>query len=257
MVELTDECIGEDEVIVAFRRAAAADLRFLAWLHDREPDAGRLSDLRASGFPETLGLPLRNTAGQEASRLMAQAIGEISDGDEEDVIDELAVDYADIYLTYKFRSAPTESVWLDKENLERQEPMFRIRQWYRKHDLAVGDWRRRSDDHFVVQLQFVAYLLEYADGDAGLEEAADFLDAHLLRWIGGFAGRVAGRCQTRFFAGLALITAAYVEQLRDILAEYLDHPRPEPEAAKDDRPVTADEPDATAAMAPVSFGPGW
>jgi TorA maturation chaperone TorD len=49
-----------------------------------------------------------------------------------------------------------------------------------------------------------------------------------LRWIEEFAERVADRCSTRFYAGLALLTAAYLDELRDLLARLLDQPRPAP-----------------------------
>jgi putative dimethyl sulfoxide reductase chaperone len=57
-------------------------------------------------------------------------------------------------------------------------------------------------------------------------EAARFLDEHLLRWIGLFSERVAGRCATRYFAGLNSLTSAYLEELRGHLEKILDEPRP-------------------------------
>ncbi|MFA7242854.1 MAG: hypothetical protein WC091_22335, partial [Sulfuricellaceae bacterium] len=47
--------------------------------------------------------------------------------------------------------------------------------------------------------------------------------------------RVAARCDTQFFAGLAVLTGVYGEELRDVLAELLDQPRKPlapPEVAK-------------------------
>jgi hypothetical protein len=67
------------------------------------------------------------------------------------------------------------------------------------------------------------------------------LDEHLLRWVDDFALRVASRCETRLYAGLALLTAAYLEELRDLLAEILGVPRPSPEEVAErlrpDRPA--------------------
>jgi hypothetical protein len=40
---------------------------------------------------------------------------------------------------------------------------------------------------------------------------------------------VASRCDTAFYAGLALLSAAYCDSLRDILARWLGEPRPSPE----------------------------
>jgi TorA maturation chaperone TorD len=107
--------------------------------------------------------------------------------------------------------------------------MFKVRKWYRRYGLAAEDWRLRSDDHLVLELRFLAHLLDGATPPVDLTEVARFLDEHPLRWIDHFAERVAGRCATRFYAGLALLTAAYLDELRDLLAEVLGTPRPTPE----------------------------
>ncbi len=117
-------------------------------------------------------------------------------------------------------------MWLDEDSLALQEPMFRVRDWYRRYGLAVTDWRKRSDDHLVYQLRFLAQMLDGEEGPAVFEEVARFMDEHLLRWIDGFAERVAARCATRLYAGLALLTAAYLDELRGLLAELAGEPRP-------------------------------
>jgi len=104
-----------------------------------------------------------------------------------------------------------------------QEPMFQIRAIYRRYGLAVQDWRIRSDDHLVLQLQFVSHLME---NGVGIREVARFLDEHLLRWLPDFATRVASRCATPFYAGLSAFTATYMEEVRDSLVEILGEPRP-------------------------------
>jgi len=48
----------------------------------------------------------------------------------------------------------------------------------------------------------------------------------VLRWLPLFSNRVAHRCATSFFAGIATLTAAYCEELRDLMAELLEEPRP-------------------------------
>ncbi len=83
----------------------------------------------------------------------------------------------------------------------------------------------RSDDHLVIELRFLAHLLG-SDDPVSLNEAARFMDEHPLRWVEDFAQRVSARCETRFYAGLALLTAAYLDELRDLLVDLLDSPRP-------------------------------
>ncbi len=170
--------------------------------------------------------------------------------------DELACDFADIYLHGKFHSSPQESVWLDDEELVCQQPMFEVREWYARHGLEVPNWRIMADDHLVNQLLFVAFLLEKATTESNpqlLAEAARFLDEHLLRWLLPFAQRVAQRCATAFYAELAQETAVYVEHTRDLLAETLGVPRlshEEIEAQLRAQQLTASRPQ------PVKFYPG-
>ena len=91
-----------------------------------------------------------------------------------------------------------------------------MREAYAEAGLGVPDWRQRPDDHLVFQLQFVASLLDAATVDA-CRRAARFLDDHTLRWLPEFAERVAHRAGTPFYAGLAMLTAIYVDELRDVL----------------------------------------
>lgn len=207
------------------------DLRLLADLHATE-----LTPERIAGLQGWDGIP-----------------AEVSGA----VMDELACDFADIYLNGKFHSSPQESVWLDDEELVCQQPMFEVRAWYARHGMAVPNWRKMADDHLVNQLLFVAHLLEQAlaqdEPQPLLAETACFMDEHLLRWLLPFAHRVAQRCNTGFYASLALETAEYAEYLRNALAEILQVPRPsfeETEARLKARQVAA------APAQPMQYYPG-
>ena len=129
------------------------------------------------------------------------------------------MEYANIYLTYVYRASPCESPWLDDDNLERQEPMLAVRAAYRTHGLAVAARGVRPDDHLSFQLIFVAHLLDHHEDAADLTVIADFLDQHPLRWIKDFAQRISQRSPVPFYVGLAVLTAAYLEELRWVLAE--------------------------------------
>jgi TorA maturation chaperone TorD len=212
-------------LLEAFGNAVREDLCALATLHDREIDAATLAELKRRDFPASIGLRLRSEEGRRAAELMYDAVAGLPEILNAGGVDALAVDFADIYLTYMLRAAPTESPWLDPDHLERQEPMFAVRAYYRRRGLKVLDWSKRPDDHLVTQLLFLAHLFMSPDMTA-LREAACFLDEHLRRWIGRFAVRVAQRCGTPFYAGLALVTAAYVEELRDLVSSVLGEPAP-------------------------------
>ncbi len=195
------------------------DLDLLARLHDREPEGEWLAWLAQQDFPANLGLRLTAPNAQHASerlRAVLRHLGQVDDAQRQMILDELAADYASIYLTHAYRAAPYESVWLDEENLLYQAPMFAVREWYQRHGLAVQDWRLRSEDHLVPQLQFIAHLL-HTPNDRALREAADFIDSHLGLWLDKFTQTAAQRCATVFYANLLELTAEYIRQLRVLL----------------------------------------
>ncbi len=209
-----------------FQIAVAADLSALSLLHRQEVDAALLGDLRTADFPQSLGLHLRSQKGQDALAMMTQAITELSVPLESAILDELAVDFANIDLTHGCRAAPNESVWCDEEQLERQLPMFEISQIYRQHGLAAADRQTMPDDHLSLQLEFIAYLCEQAQDAADLQKIADFMDAPVLLWIDKFAHCVSSRSATLFYAGLAALSASYLDELRDDLAHITGKSRP-------------------------------
>ena len=178
-------------------------------------------------YPFNLGLQIdgEGERSEQVCELMRTAIRDLADADEARV-HELAADFAGIYLNHSFGVSPCESVWFDEDGLVYQEPMFQAREIYRHYGLEADDWRRRSEDHLVLQLLFVSHLMN-VESENALRDAATFLDEHTLRWVDKFAERVATRCDTQFYAGLALLTSAYLNQLRDCLADDILHePRP-------------------------------
>ncbi|MCP5151776.1 MAG: molecular chaperone TorD family protein [Ectothiorhodospiraceae bacterium] len=227
----------------------SADLDELAALHAGELDGAAVLALRRVGFPDSLGVRLVSERGRSILASMAAVVAELDDG--ADSLDRHAADFAAIYLTHGYGAAPSESVWLDDEGLAMQGPMFEVRRAYARQGLKAPDWRLRPDDHLVHQLEFVAVLVGRGDHEA-LETAAAFLDAHLLRWLPAFAARVAARSETSFYAGLAALTAVYLEELREVLAQVLERPRPVVEPLPRRGAPSAEE----APYLP-GLGPGW
>jgi TorA maturation chaperone TorD len=210
--------MDDNTLIAHFRSHVAEDLQVLALLQERELSQTLLEDLRQAHFPDNFGLRLQ---GEEACELMRQVMANLPEPIDLPLLDDLAADFAAIYLNNSFHASPYESVWLSEDHLTHQESMFQVRQWYDKYDLVAENWRTRADDHIVLQLQFLAHLFSLDDQQETLSEAARFLDEHPLRWVDQFARRVAARCQTPFYAGLSLFVAQYLKELRELLAEIL------------------------------------
>ncbi len=209
-----------------FGSLVSSDLSILAVLHDCEPQFALIEDLRKIPVKDWFGLRLSSKTSLQGMDVMSAALSAFSSPVSEAECDQLAVDFANIYLIHTYRAPPTESPWLDKDGLERQAPMFAIAEEYRRHGLAASDRQKRSDDHLVLQLQFLSHLFGETDCYDNLKEAARFMDNHIMKWFGAFAERVASRCQTPYYAALVTMTDGYLDDLRDQLATWVDVPRP-------------------------------
>ncbi len=226
--------------------ALADDLDQLIRLHDCELDADTLAALRDTDFPAGLALPPDGEAGVAAYANMAAALAEPAS------FDDLSADYAAIYLNNSLSASPYESVWLSDDHLACAAPMFELRDLYAAAGLQAADWRRRFDDHFVLQLQYLrrAFLAEVFSAEA----TARFIDEHLGYWFPDFAQRVSMLCATPFYAALAELTHVWLQRLRAVLAELYDLPVPSRDelSSRINRKLALDK----AEVAPIRFMPG-
>jgi len=249
--------------------ALSEDAATLALLNDREATPDMLAELKAIGFPNNLGMLPRNEKGRTVFEVMKDTVSLLPDVPDVAFMDNLAADYAAIYLTGALDVSPFESFWLSDEHLLCQEPMFEMRNLYTAEGLTVPDWRQRPDDHLVYELQFLSRRLKWlADGMANNNVVATrnewrslamLLDQHLLRWLPDFAIRVTQRCDTAFYGALALITDAWCQQLRDVIALHLGEPRPSKEEVEAMlRPqLTGEARPEPLQFMPGSGGPSW
>lgn len=207
----------------------ADDVSTLAILQDRELSSAVLAGLKDLKFPGNLGLLPTNDMSRKALRMMQEVVASFPTAPDAAFMDDLAADFAAIYLTGAFGASPYESYWLSDDHLICQDAMFDMRTLYAAAGLAVPDWRMRPDDHLVFQLQFLAHLLAKADKDDDWRSLATFLDYHLLRWLPDFASRVVSRCDTPFYAALALLTDVWCQQVRGLIEHHLGEARLTPE----------------------------
>lgn len=247
-----------EDVEALIREAFANDLQLLAALNDCEPTARLLESLRSANAQDWFAFKTTSEMVTAACTLLDTALDAMPHPISAAALDELAVDYAAIYLMHSYRAPPTESPWLDKDRLERQEPMFEIAAWYRRFGLAAQDRQRRSDDHMVLQLQFLSHLFSMPGLDMARSaaEATRFLDQHLLLWISDFAERVAPRCETPYYCGIVALTDGYLHAMRDYLAERYDLPRPLPKVAENIQ-IDIDDVDEDVARYVPGVEPSW
>ena len=236
---------------VEVREALLDDLDQLIRLHDRELDAETLRALKAEGFPGGLALGPDGEMAVLAYANLRAALAGVPEDPPPQVTDELAADFAAIYLNNSLGASPYESVWLDDEHLACQRPMFELRDIYAAAGFKVTDWRSRFDDHLVLQLHYLRHALGAAVDGRNL---ANFIDEHVGYWFPDFARRVALGCNTPFYAALAELTHVWLLRFRAILDEIYDCPVPAREemTARIHRKLALEK----AEIAPIRFMPG-
>lgn len=247
----------DEALLQQFCLTIADDIELLAHLQSQELSTEQVKGLKEISFPEHFGYSLSSERAEQVLDALSVAIKQWPDEHQplESLLDNLAADFAAIYLNHSYNASPMESVWLDEENLAYQDAMFTIRDIYKSHGVQAENWRMRSEDHMVMQLQFIAMLLRDHAGDmAILEEIAIFLDEHLLRWIDDFAERVASRCDTEFYGLLTLLTAQYLDEIRDLMAEITGQPKPTVEEIEER--LNTNKAAAEAVAVPMQYVPG-
>lgn len=245
------------------RAALADDLDGLARLHDREIDETLIAALATVGFPDNFAL----LPDDEARDAMRSAFDNLPRGDSFQLqkswanatlangvscADALAADYAGIYLTGACGASPYESVWLSDEHLTCQLPMFELRALYEQAGLAVDDWRKRYDDHFVLQFQFLAHQLR--DETVPLARLGLFLDEHLAYWFDDFTRAVVQRADTDFYRSLAVLTANWLSRLRELIEDVSGEARTPREVMT--ARIKKKMAQASGELAPIKFIPG-
>lgn len=234
-----------------YRVAIAEDAESLAALHDRELTPKLFAALRETCFPECLGLMPATVPATAAWRAMRYTLSLQASEPHVRWFDNLAADYAAIYLTNDYGASPLESVWLDDEHLTCQDAMFELRAIYAAAGLATRNWRKRPDDHLVLQLLYVAHAARNAETPEEWGALANMLDEHLLRWIDDFASRIVARSGANFYSSLAVLTAAWLDTLRTLIARHLGEARPTREAV-----ALRLKPPVRSNVVPMAFMPG-
>lgn len=217
----------------------ADGLDVLIRFHDREVDADLSRKMTQHKVAEGLLELVTTDEGQTAVRAFRAALATLGAHPDGVVLDDLAVNFADIYLTHGYRVAPNGSVWLTEDKLERQQPMFEVRDWYAHYDITVPDWRVRADDHLVHELQFVSFLCHSPTPAAALD-AGRFLDLHVLSWVPEFCYHAEERVPTPLYRALMALTRNYLEEMRNTLEAVTGEARRQPK-----RPEAPDLPEET------------
>ena len=177
---------------------------FLSDLYLFEVDEEKLQGLKRLEFPSDVD----NEEMKEGYAKIASYLGNKEVNRE--TIDELAVDYARVFLSAGVASGkaafPYASVYTSKQHLMMQESAGGAVSYYSAKGLSPRkDMYNVPEDHLGLLLEFMGHLCKEDE-----EEQKEFLEKQLLSWVGAFAQDVCKYASTEFYKGLAKLTQGFV-----------------------------------------------
>ncbi|MFW5709500.1 MAG: TorD/DmsD family molecular chaperone [Chloroflexota bacterium] len=143
--------------------------------------------------------------------------------------DVLEDDYAALFVgPARLKAPPWESVYRSRDHIMFEKQTREVRAFYASYGLQFNRINKEPDDHFGLELLFLAYLLGQAlerreAGDTASQtqiigDVGQFLQAHTLHWAEAFLGRVINHAMTDYYRGIAYLAAGMLLTLCTKLA---------------------------------------
>ncbi|MEJ2725334.1 MAG: molybdopterin-dependent oxidoreductase [Deltaproteobacteria bacterium] len=127
---------------------------------------------------------------------------------------ELRCDYADLFLNAGINPVfPYESPIKSGEPIVMQQPVFELREYFRKAGVHKKPDYKDLEEHIAVQMEFLRYVMDKGNEDLYL----DFFKNKYCKWVPAFCDQlVAAASSNSFYQGLAHFTrgALMCESLR-------------------------------------------
>ncbi|CAA6603008.1 putative Anaerobic dehydrogenase-like component [Rhodospirillaceae bacterium LM-1] len=201
-----------------FCRAVVDDLALFSRLMAAELDRPLLEWLRVSRYPQGLGLSLQDSASDRGIQLLSMAVNALPDVGARQGRDELALDYANIFMSREREYFATESYWFSESGGQRREM---VEAFYERHGYSIADRLQRPADTLAFELGFLAHLLddEKRPPSQMLGSSRQFLTTHLISWAPRFSAAMFETSATPFYQGLAQLLGVYLPALEDALGQ--------------------------------------
>jgi putative dimethyl sulfoxide reductase chaperone len=169
----------------------------------------------------------------EGFRLIDESIQELHTDDDGEKIKQLKEEYNRLFVGPNALPAPLwESVYLSREHLLFDEVTLEVRKCYRQYGLSFIRESNEPDDHIVIELEFLSYLIQKtldSDDVATKKELLDdqysFLTNHLLKWCPALCELLSNSTSFELYQGLALLLTEYLNfeiELIPVLKEVLE-----------------------------------
>ena len=189
--------------------------QFLSTLYRDEVSAELVAAMQKNEFLEGLNEAVTGCGFidlMSGAKLMTEYL---QSGQADGLYRQLRFDYADLFLNAGPNPVfPYESPIRSGEPVVMQEPVFELREYFRKAGVRKNPGYKDLEEHIAVQLEFLRYLL-----DKGNEELyLDFFKNKYCKWVPAFCDQLvaAAPSENSFYQGLAAFTrgALMCESLR-------------------------------------------
>ncbi|MDZ7695926.1 MAG: molybdopterin-dependent oxidoreductase [Deltaproteobacteria bacterium] len=190
--------------------------RFLTFLYHDEIPESLFEKMAAGPFQDALEAFLNTCPLNDLKSGLRNMNNEIQGRTSKEAYKALSWEYADIFLNAGTNPVfPYESVYVSRDPVVMGEPVFSVRQAYRKGGVHKSPAYRDLDDHIAVELEFLAYLI--TEGQKNPERRADFqkqqvafLRDHLMGWVIEFCAVLSNSAVSGFYQGLAELTMSFL-----------------------------------------------
>ncbi len=212
-----------------YLQAGETTYRFLSQMLFRELNAEAIGALREQEWPRDTGNEHLDRGYGQVRRFFSFA--------STDARTQLAVEYARIFLAAGVFSqdvataVPYESVFTSEGRLMMQESRDDVVRRYAADGFAVNPELHEPEDHLAFELEYLAHMSERALAALGQEDLEalhanlkrqrEFIEVHLLNWVGDLHRVAEQYAKTTFYTGMLLVAQGALEQSRALIDETL------------------------------------
>ncbi|MCD8317008.1 MAG: molecular chaperone TorD family protein [Eggerthellaceae bacterium] len=213
--------------LIQITQQRASTYALLARLYWVEVDEDFLNELKGMRFPVSTG----NKDVDEGYKRIADFMSNLW----ENTLTDLAVDYVRVFIGHGIdaysAAYPYESVYTSEKRLLMQDARDEVLMIYRSQGLQKTESWNEGEDHIALELEFEQVLcnraveaLQADDEDKAHDiftTQLNFLEDHLLNWVGMMTRDIKKFAKTELYDGLAYLTDGFLRVDHEFLQDLL------------------------------------
>lgn len=217
-----------NEELSDYFQASAQTYGFLAKTLFKELNEAAIDELAAAEWPKDTGDALLDRGCAHLRRYF-----KFSSGDRRT---QLAVEYARVFLAAgvfgdgRRTAVPYESVFTSPEHTMMGDSRDDVVRRFARDGFKVDPALHEPEDHLSFELEYLAHMSTRALADMQLDDGAklaedvrrqaEFIDGHLLNWIGELREVAEEYAKTTFYIGILEVAEGALRQSREVLGSW-------------------------------------